>query len=122
MLKVKIKYDIKPIQKSYDRLFSDKSTVIDSVYNKIMKDIKKYIPHDTGKLKQSMVYRRGQGIEWNTPYATYVYIGKTKSGRNMKYQTGKSKMAGPRWTHRYLADNEAVLSKYATNVFNKNIK
>lgn len=122
MLKYTMDYNLKPISDKYSRELRNDGPIVRLLSEKIIKDISKYVPKDTSKLKKSIKYKQGVGIQWESPYAKYVYGGKTSSGKSMVYnRSSGSPLAGPMWDKRYYADNESNLINYSKKLIS-NIK
>lgn len=121
MLKITIEEDVTKVSSKYERAFRRTSPVMQSTQEKVMRDIKKYVPRDTGALMNSAKVTKMGEIVWDSPYAKYVYSGKTSTGKPMTYKKINSH-AGPRWVERYTEDNMGNLVKHTTNELKKAVK
>ena len=83
--------------------------------NEVIRTTDSYVPHDSGKLKQSAISgtKVGSGkIVYNTSYARYIYYGKLMVGKapktltnvDLQYHSGDSKR-GSYFFERSKADN-----------------
>lgn len=121
MLNINLNFNLKPISVKYNKALSNDGLIADKVSRKILKDIEPYLPRDTSNLINSGKYIKGYGLQWESPYAKYVYYGKTKYGKDMNFNRGTgSPLAGPIWDKRYLSDNEEEIYNYANKIL-KNI-
>lgn len=115
---LKLSYDKSIIDKKYKKVINE--TAVNSIHKVVIKDIAKYLPEDSGKLKDSLKYDSRTGTyTWDTKYAKLLWYGKTKDGKQMKFDKNKNPKAGPRWTERYKADN---LDKLKREIIRRSIK
>ena len=64
-----------------------------------------YTPRDEGILQGSVNSSIGSGLlEYDVPYASYVWNGVSKNGKPLNYQK-KNPLAGKEWVERAMADH-----------------
>lgn len=115
---LKVSYDKSIIDKKYKKVINE--TAVNSIHKVVIKDIAKYLPEDSGKLKDSLKYDSRKGIyTWDTKYAKLLWHGKTKDGKQINFDKSRDPKAGPRWTERYKADN---LDKLKREIVRRSIK
>lgn len=113
MLKINVSIDSKGLDK-YKNMFDLGGPMQTYLDNLIIKGIEPYVPMDTGATMQSAKssHKPGEGkITWSTPYARALWHGKTIGGKDMQFNTNQNRLAGPRWTERYKANNMKTLRK-----------
>ena len=74
----------------------------------IINDVEPYVPMKKGTLtKSGLIHSRvGYGsIVWKTPYARYLWYGKSKNGKDLKFNKSRHPLAGKLWAERYKADH-----------------
>lgn len=106
----------------YKGIFSIGGDIQIAIDKKILKDIEPYLPFRHGQLTRSgpLSTKIGSGnIVWDTPYARYMWHGKTKDGKDLVYDKSIHPLAGKRWTERYKADHIENLRMMIVSEVNK---
>lgn len=74
----------------------------------IINGVEPYVPMKKGTLTRSGILhsRVGYGqIIWKTPYARYLWYGKSSTGKDLKFNKSRHPLAGKAWGERYKADH-----------------
>lgn len=64
---------------------------------KVMEDTMPYVPYRTGKMTNASYITAGNNIVYKAPYARYVWIGISRSGKPMNYTHTFHPLACARW-------------------------
>ena len=113
MINIKLDIDLSGLEK-YENAFKVGGPLQTHLDNMIIKGILPYLPLDKGRLTVSgfVCSNPGTGlITWSTPYAKAVWFGKTKDGKDMKFNNSIHRLAGPMWAERYKTDNKEMLRR-----------
>ena len=111
MINIKLNIDLSGLEK-YENAFKLGGPLQTHLDKIILQGITPYLPLDKGRLTVSGIASSKPGtglITWSTPYAKAIWFGKTKDGKDMKFNTSVHRLAGPMWAERYKADNNEML-------------
>ena len=107
---VKVNYDLSAVTNKYNKMLAQDGDIMRAMEQKVMKDIVPYVPFRTGELQMSASNKPGTGrITWFTPYALYIWHGKTIKGEPMVFDRSVNSLAGPRFTETYKANHAQEL-------------
>jgi len=89
----------------------------------VLRRIQTYMPFRTGAFIKLMVAQSPittPQITVDTPYAHYLYHGKSRSGNDLNYTTTKNELAGPKWDEALMAhDGDAMRNDLQTFIDRK---
>ena len=80
------------------------------VTDEIMRNLPDFMPRDSGKLINSMRKRHKSAIRIETPYARFLFFGKTASGAPVDYSAQNNPQGGPNWDRRMVAARGSVIA------------
>lgn len=75
-----------------------------AVTDEIKKRLPAYIPKMSGELRSSLRAVKPTQLQIRTPYARYMFFGKTKSGRPINYSLRGGPKVGAHWDKRLVAN------------------
>lgn len=74
------------------------------VTDEVMRNLPDFMPRKDGRLVASMAKVAPDRIRVSSVYARFLFFGKTKMGKPVKYSRDKNPNAGPHWDRRMVAD------------------
>lgn len=80
------------------------------VTDEVMKNLPDFMPRGSGELIESMEKTAPNRIRVSTPYARFLYFGKTKSGKHVQYSRELNPNAGPHWDRRMVAERGRAIT------------
>ena len=94
-----------------------KGKVQNRVTDEVMRNLPDFMPRGTGELIKSMRKTAPNRIRVETPYARFLFFGRTKTGAAVNYSKERNPQAGPHWDRRMVAARgkaiTAKISRYA---------
>lgn len=97
-----------PIQKKYSEAFRLGGPIQMYIDSTVINGVEPYVPFKIGTLTKSGILHSkiGQGkIIWRTPYARYLWYGKSSRGKDLVFNQKRHPLAGKFWALRYKSDH-----------------
>lgn len=97
-----------PIKAKYGEAFAKGGLIQKYIDSTVLKGVEPYVPMRIGTTTKSGILhsRIGEGmLVWKTPYVRYIWYGKSKTGKDLKYSRTRHPLAGKMWAVRYKADH-----------------
>lgn len=88
-----------------------KGRVQNLVTDEVMKNLPDFMPKQSGELIASMEKTQPNRIRVTTPYARFLFFGKTRSGKNVQYSRDENPGAGPHWDRRMVAERGRAITE-----------
>lgn len=114
-MSVKISIKIKPVNGNFLSALQEEGEVQRFLVDQVAEGVNPYLPKDTGFL-ESNITKNKSSITWTAPYAKELWYGKTKTGKDMKFNKSKNPKAGRMWALRY---KEEQLEKLKSIIIRK---
>lgn len=108
VVKADAKLNLGPIKAKYDKAFALGGPIQQFIDSTILKGVEPYVPMKIGTTTKSGILqsRIGHGqLIWRTPYVRYIWFGKSKTGKDLRYNKRRHPLAGKMWAERYKADH-----------------
>ena len=82
------------------------------VTKEVMKNLPDFMPRESGELIEGMGMVTWSKIRVTSPYARFLFFGKTDKGKAVKYSRERNPNAGPHWDRRMVAARgKAIMAK-----------
>ena len=81
------------------------------VTDEVMKNLPDFMPRGSGELIKSMRKTAPNRIRVQTPYARFLFFGKTRTGKHVQYNRDKNPGAGPHWDRRMVAERGRAITE-----------
>lgn len=78
--------------------------------NEVAKNLPDFMPRETGTLIDSMRITAPNRIRVQTPYARFLFFGKTKKGADVDYSKQRNPHGGPNWDKRMVAERGRAIT------------
>lgn len=111
-MKANILLDLEHTQQKYREAFSVGGIIQKYIDSTVLKGVEPYVPMRIGTLTKSGILHTkiGSGkIVWRTPYARYLWYGKSRRGKDLVFSVRRHPLAGKMWAERYKADHLSTL-------------
>lgn len=78
----------------------------------VYKNLPDYMPRDSGNLISHMAIKDPTTIRVSTPYARFLFFGKTRTGKQVDYSRQRNPQGGAHWDRRMVAARgKAIVAK-----------
>lgn len=107
-MEVHASLNLGPIKAKYKNAFAIGGPLQQYIDSTVLNGVEPYIPMKIGTTTKSGILhsRIGYGkLIWRTPYARYIWYGKSSRGNDLNYNQSRHPLAGKMWALRYKADH-----------------
>lgn len=101
-----------PTNEIVAKLGIDKNGAVQKYFTHLCADeMRPYLPYDSGTLSDTY-YEGTNYVEYIQPYAEYVYLGISKNGNELHYQTDHNPLATSYWdVHMWTAKKDKIVDE-----------
>lgn len=115
MAKLFIRAELPDAYEALRKLGADKDGAVqDFVTDEAMRNIPDFMPRDKGKLIGGITKRNRSSFRVISPYARFLFFGKTAKGAQVDYSRQKNPQGGPHWDRRMAAARGKAIAAAAT--------